>query len=87
MIQNILQLCCDQYEGVSVKDVVGKKRYQEIGTVRELCARMLRMEGLTLEQIGAVINRDHSTVSYLLTKIATKQMLDDMRAVLKKLQL
>lgn len=87
----LLVKMCNALE-VSTNEVVSGNRKQELCDARKIICYMLRNQGLTLEEIGKILKRDHSTVGYNIkeydTMISTnrnfqykaieiKQLLDD----------
>lgn len=57
-----------QKEGFTVQELASKSRRQEIVRARSIAMRICRKEGYTLTEIGNSFNRNHTTVSYALTK-------------------
>lgn len=59
--------------GVSIEEMKGKKRNPKYVIARHLCMYLLReMTPLTFEEIGDLINRNHSTAIYGISKIKKK---------------
>lgn len=60
----IIAATCEQY-GVTYEAVAGPQRGGQVGAARRALIRALRARtAMTLTEIGAVIRRDHTTVSY-----------------------
>jgi chromosomal replication initiation ATPase DnaA len=55
--------------GFSFLDVVSPSRKQQIVTVRHACMFHLRRKGMTLQCIGDIFMRNHSTVSNAVEKV------------------
>lgn len=56
-----------EYE-IAVSTILGRSRSRELSEVRTEIAHALREEGLTLHEVGAAMNRHHTSVLYLLNK-------------------
>jgi chromosomal replication initiation ATPase DnaA len=54
--------------GIPVTTVLGRSRSRELSEARAEIAHELREQGLTLHEIGAAMNRHHTSVLYLLNK-------------------
>jgi chromosomal replication initiation ATPase DnaA len=52
---------CDAYQ-VTVEDVVGPRRFEEVIMPRHLFCWLARLSGLTTHAIGKMLNRNHATV-------------------------
>lgn len=50
--------------GITVKMLVGSRRLQHLVHARADVAKRLYAHGYTAPQIGAILNRDHSTILY-----------------------
>ncbi|MDV3461817.1 hypothetical protein CMV04_12435 [Elizabethkingia anophelis] len=48
--------------GVTEKEIMSDKRTRLLSDVRKIISYRLRQEGLTLKEIGYIINRHHSAV-------------------------
>lgn len=48
--------------GERYDELVGPRRYRRLATLRWVVMRIARAEGRTLNQIGRVLGRDHTTV-------------------------
>lgn len=67
---------------MSIPEVINStSKCSEICTARMAIAYHLRMEGLSLNQIGRKINRDHSTVHYLVEKCRDLISVRDNRTI------
>lgn len=49
---------------VSTNDIRSGNRKQDLCDARKIICYMLRHQGLTLEGIGKILKRDHSTIGY-----------------------
>jgi chromosomal replication initiation ATPase DnaA len=52
--------------GVSVQHLLSPRRGAALVSARQQCAKKLREAGLSLKRIGAILNRDHTSIIYLL---------------------
>lgn len=67
---------------MSITEILNSRsRTQEVSTARMAIAYHLRMEGLSLNQVGAKIKRDHSTVHYLVEKCRDLISVRDRRTI------
>lgn len=58
------------YYAISVEDIRGKGKTKLVAAARQVSIYLMRkLTGLTLEEIGGVLGRDHSTVLYSIRKI------------------
>jgi chromosomal replication initiation ATPase DnaA len=57
----------------TLEDILGPRRFKSLVEVRRKCAVMLREKGHTTTEIGRILRRDHSTISYALQIMAQKQ--------------
>ena len=58
------------YYDVSVDEIKGKGKTKQVATARQVAIYLMRkLTGLTLMEIGTVLNRDHSTVLHAIRKI------------------
>ncbi|RJL18647.1 helix-turn-helix domain-containing protein [Paracoccus siganidrum] len=48
--------------GVTADQITGKSRKAEIVRVRQIVCFIARQKGMTYQQIGRVLNRDHTTI-------------------------
>lgn len=56
--------------GLSVKDIVGRKRNHEFIVARHVAMYMIRkLSGYPLSAVGKMFNRDHSTVIYAIDHV------------------
>ena len=62
-IARLLVKMCNTLE-VSTNEVISGNRRQEVCDARKIICYILRNQGLTLEEIGKILKRDHSTVGY-----------------------
>ena len=68
----ILEVVAEHY-GINPDDIVSKKRSAEIATPRHVFMYLCKdMTDLTLKAIGALTERDHSTVLHAINKIETE---------------
>jgi hypothetical protein len=64
--------------GVAVADVFGRKRTERLVLARSaVWFVMNRYHGVTLTTIGAAFNRDHSTISHGVTRVARAVTVDE----------
>ena len=77
----ILDIVADHF-GITVADLISKKRDSEIAVPRQICMYLMRtMTDTALKGIGAVLGgKDHSTVKYGVEKIAKDIESDEMMA-------
>lgn len=61
----VLIKICDAY-GISLPQLLSHRRDMTFVTARVECAKKLRAMGLSLPRIGKIMNRDHTTILYLL---------------------
>lgn len=52
--------------GLTVDDMIGKRKHKMLMNARRECVAMLRAKGLSTPQIGKIMNRDHSTIVHSL---------------------
>lgn len=52
-----------QEYGVSVERMKSRRRFAELVEARAIAMKALYVEGLTMDKIGEILNRHHSTVS------------------------
>ncbi len=55
--------------GLTSRDIRGHDRHRDVVKVRRIVASTLRAQGMTVEAIGDVMHRDHSTVLNLLDRL------------------
>lgn len=74
----LLKLICESY-GITLKELISKKRTQNLVTPRQLAMYMLRQDlGLNLETIGQLLGgRDHTTIMHGIDKVAKTLNTDD----------
>lgn len=66
---DLMELVCDELE-LAPENLTGPRRYRCIAEARWIVAALFREKfGMTTEEIGARIKKDHSTVSYGIKKI------------------
>ena len=63
--KSIVQEVCALH-GISVQHLLSPRRGAALVSARQECAKRLRATGLSLQRIGAIMNRDHSSIIYLL---------------------
>lgn len=70
-----------EYYGISIKEITGKIRTQEIVRSRQMFLYLsYEHTGATLELIADVVNKDHATVLYSFNKIRVqKEIYSDVR--------
>ena len=55
---------------VSPEEIMGKGKTKTVTTARQVSTYLIRkLTGLTLDEIGKVLNRDHSTILYSINKV------------------
>jgi chromosomal replication initiator protein len=84
----LLKLVCETY-GVTLKELSGKTRTQNLVTPRHLAMYLLRQDlGLNLETIGQLLGgRDHTTIMHGIEKVAkTVTTNDQLRASLQSIR-
>ena len=65
----IIEKVADFYD-ISPDEVIGKGKTKNVANARQMSIYLTRkLTGLTLEQIGEVMNRDHSTVLHSIRKV------------------
>jgi len=75
------------YYNISPEEVTGKGKTKNVANARQMAIYLIRtLTGLTLEQIGTVMNRDHSTVLHSIRKIeenlqTNPELLDSVRDI------
>jgi chromosomal replication initiator protein len=52
----------------TLEDILGKRKFKPLVTVRRKCVVMLREKGYSTTEIGRIMNRDHSTIVTSLQK-------------------
>lgn len=52
----------------TLEDILGKRKFKPLVTVRRKCVVMLREKGYSTTEIGRIMNRDHSTICTSLQK-------------------
>jgi sulfur carrier protein ThiS len=55
--------------GLTTRDIRGRDRHRDVVKVRRIVASTLRAQGMTVEEIGDVMHRDHTTVLNLLDRL------------------
>ena len=75
---DLLKLVCETY-GITLKDLVGKKRTANLVVPRQLAMYLLRQDiGLNLESIGQLLGgRDHTTIMHGINKVTSLTSTDD----------
>ena len=75
-VDRIIDCVARHYE-VSIDDIMGSSRKKDIKTARNVAMYVVRsMTGMSFPQIGAVFNRDHSTVHSNVNMIETELLSD-----------
>jgi chromosomal replication initiator protein len=65
----IIEKVADFYD-IAPDEVIGKGKTKNVANARQMSIYLIRkLTGLTLEQIGEVLNRDHSTVLHSIRKV------------------
>ena len=65
----IIRKVADFYD-ITPEEVIGKGKTKNVANARQMSIYLIRkLTGLTLEQIGEVLNRDHSTVLHSIRKV------------------
>ena len=58
------------YYGISIEEISGKSKIKNTALARQISMYLMRkLTNLTLEEIGAVLNKDHSTVLHAIRRI------------------
>ena len=58
------------FYGISSEEVIGKGKTKDVANARQISTYLIRkLTGLTLEQIGEVMGRDHTTVLHSIRKV------------------
>jgi chromosomal replication initiation ATPase DnaA len=60
------------WHGVGVNDVIGHNRRRSPTAARRDCAHYFRAKGKSFPEIGLILQRDHTTVIYLVQGKARK---------------
>lgn len=63
--RHIIRVVAEQ-NGMTYRDMLGKRRKQKHVDARNAVIIALRKGGFSFPEIGAVLNRDHSTIMHLL---------------------
>lgn len=61
---------------VSLDDLRQKTRKRRVVAPRQLCAYILRYNGFTLTQIGALLGKDHATIMSSCTRVENDMLTD-----------
>lgn len=70
-VEQVIEVVCEYYE-VAYNDMVGRSRQREIAHPRQVVMYLAREETeASLPEIGAALNRDHTTVMHGYDRIAT----------------
>ena len=59
----IIRVVCDLF-GVAVADLMSPRRYKRLTPARQAAAWALRQVGLSLVEVGGLLQRDHTTIIY-----------------------
>lgn len=62
--------------GITLAQLIGEGRDKKVVMVRHQAMHSLWRKGLTLEHIGHIFNRDHTTVHYACRKIEKEKIND-----------
>ena len=90
-VERIFKIVAENY-GVAVEDIKGQKRNANIAMARHMCIYLVRQNtNLSLEDIGAKFDRDHSTVISSIRRIedekakspATAALIDELTGKIK----
>jgi chromosomal replication initiator protein len=58
------------YYGISIEEISGKSKIKNTAMARQISMYLMRkLTNLTLEEIGTVLNKDHSTVLHAIRRI------------------
>jgi chromosomal replication initiator protein len=69
MVERIIRVVCKKY-GVTEEDIKSKKKTDTVTNARQVAIYFIRKNtDLSLDEIGKIFGRDHSTVIYSLNKI------------------
>ena len=69
--QAVLQAVCQRF-GISIQDILGKQRSREVLMARQIAMYLLREKtGLSLQQIGQMFGKNHSTVLHAYNRVKT----------------
>jgi len=67
-VGKIKQICADTI-GVTVEDINGRVRTQDISLARHCAIYYSRKQGYKVEELGKVFDRNHSSISHTCTKV------------------
>lgn len=67
-VAKIKRICADTI-GVSVEDIDGRGRTQDVALARQCAIFFAREQGWKVEELGRVFNRNHSCISHTCTRI------------------
>ena len=73
--ERLLRIICEEY-GLTFGDLTGRRRTQSISEARFIAMYILRLRGQTLQRIGELFNRSHSTVIFGLQTVANMRDTD-----------
>jgi chromosomal replication initiation ATPase DnaA len=62
---------------VTYDELTGRDRHQRITNARQVLAWILRQYGLSFPEIGALLQRDHTTIQYAVAKIERERGADE----------
>ncbi len=84
---DLLNTACNYY-GVKRNDVLGSSRIQKVSRARSVIAYVARNEtAMTLKEIGYKLDRNHSTVLYLINSVGKdKSLQEEVNKVIKKIK-
>jgi chromosomal replication initiator protein len=84
---DLLDTTC-KYYGVKRNDVLGSSRIHKVSKARSVIAYITRNEtAMTLKEIGDKLNRNHSTVLYLINAVSKdKSLQEEINIVIKKMK-
>jgi hypothetical protein len=75
LVENLVQISAEHI-GVRAELVLSGSREANVALARQAVMYALRERGWLLDDIGAVTNRDHSTVHHGIRKVALRQRVD-----------
>ena len=67
-VEKIKQICADTI-GVTVADIDGRVRTQDISLARHCAIYYARKQGYKVEELGKVFDRNHSSISHTCTRV------------------
>lgn len=83
-VREILQVVCEA-RGVTLEQLIGRRRQQPITKARHLAMYLLRTYGLSYPTIGSIFKRDHASVMHGVARIETSRADAELRSELAEL--